>query len=68
MLLIWVVSRLRTPPARVRPLLEARRLYLQSFFDSIETQFGTLQDYLEHGLGLSGLDLQQLQAKMVEAD
>jgi len=67
MALIWVASRLRTPPARVRPLLEARRPYLQSFFDSIDRQYGSVPAYLYQGLGLTPAELGLLNEKMVEA-
>jgi protein-tyrosine phosphatase len=65
--LIWGMSLLRTPPPRVRPLLEARRAYLQSFFDSIERQFGSVQAYLLQGLGLTQHELELLNEKMIEA-
>jgi protein-tyrosine phosphatase len=64
-ILIWAASLLRTPPSRVKPLLEARRSYLQVFFDSIDLQFGSLQGYLQQGLGLSSAELQQLQDRLV---
>ncbi len=65
--LIWFASRLRTPPSRFRPLLETRRLYLQSFFENIEHRYGSVDAYLRQGLGLKSSELEILQEKLLEA-
>jgi len=65
--LIWFASRLRTTPRRFRPLLETRTVYLQSFFESIEAQYGSVEDYLHQGLCLQPAELELLQAKLLEA-
>lgn len=36
----------------IRPLLEQRAAYLDSFFDGVDAEYGTFNRYLRHGLGL----------------
>jgi len=64
--LVWLASRLRTPPSRFRPLLETRRPYLQAFFESIERQYGSLEAYLQQGLGFQPPELEILKEKLLE--
>jgi protein-tyrosine phosphatase len=64
--LVWLASRLRTPPSHFRPLLETRGLYLQAFFESIERQYGSVDAYLRQGLGLQPFELELLKEKLLE--
>jgi protein-tyrosine phosphatase len=63
--LVWLASRLRTPPAHFRPLLETRRAYLQAFFESIERQHGSMDAYLRQGLELQPSELELLKEKLL---
>lgn len=46
----------------IRSLLSVRREYLQAAIDSIISKYGTLENYLEMGLGLDGVTRQKLKA------
>jgi protein-tyrosine phosphatase len=64
--LVWVASRLRTPPSHFRPLLETRHAYLRAFFESIERQYGSVAAYLHQGMGLQPFELELLKEKLLE--
>jgi protein-tyrosine phosphatase len=51
--LIPIYSLWRTKPLDLLPLLEARPEYLQASFDVIEQEWGTVQNYLRKGLGVT---------------
>ncbi len=48
------------------PLLEVRPIYLQAAFQVIEEQYGSLDEYLENGLGVSPQERKMLQTKYLE--
>ncbi|RFA33200.1 hypothetical protein CAI16_15630 [Virgibacillus dokdonensis] len=51
--------------AFMQAMLEARREYLQAFFDEVESQFGSVDQYINEGIGLSKSDLKTLQAALL---
>ena len=61
-----VYSLFRTGPDDMAPLLEARRSYLAASLDAIDERYGSIDGYLEHGLGV-GPDLRErMQALFLE--
>jgi len=64
--LLRVVSLFRTHPDEVRPLLSARREYLQAAFDAIRQEHGSLDIYLEQALGVDPDERKQLQDRLLE--
>lgn len=51
--LVPIYSMFRTKGSDLEPLLDARRPYLKASFDTIEAEYGTVDNYLEKGLGVS---------------
>lgn len=49
-----------------KPLLTVEASYLQTALDAVQTQYGDMDNYLKHGLGLSQETLYVLRGKMVE--
>ncbi len=66
--LFWlrVFSLFRTDPEQVRPLLEARRPYLQAAFDTLEADHGSFDAYLRDALGVSSAEQRALQERLLE--
>jgi len=66
--LFWlrVFSLFRTDPEQVRPLMEARRPYLQAAFDTLEADHGSFDAYLRDALGVSDGERRALQARLLE--
>jgi protein tyrosine/serine phosphatase len=62
---IQVVSLFRTSPAEARPLLEARRGYLEAGLSAVREGWGDVDGYLERGLGLTPERREQLRAKLL---
>ncbi len=56
-------------PAAIRPgyraVLDVREEYLRSGFDEVTAKYGTFDNYLRAGLGLSGRDLRALRAQLL---
>lgn len=56
-------------PAVIRPgykaVLDVRAEYLQSGFDEVTAKYGTFDDYLRTGLGLTAKDLRALRAQLL---
>ncbi len=48
------------------PLLEARREYLDAAYGRIKNEYGTVEDYIRHGLGLSEAERCSLNALLLE--
>lgn len=63
----WVplYSFFRTNPDDLLPLLEARRSYLQESFDAITEEYGSIDNYLEQGLGVTPTVRTQLRANLL---
>jgi protein-tyrosine phosphatase len=64
--MIWLFSLSRTSPATLGPLLEPRQAYLAAFFEQIELLYGSVEMYLEQGLGLSPKRLEMLRFNLTE--
>jgi protein-tyrosine phosphatase len=54
------------PPERMRPLLHAAPEYLDAAFAQVEADYGTLDRFLDEGLGLGGDELAALRARLLE--
>jgi protein-tyrosine phosphatase len=52
---------------RFLPLLEARREYLEAAYGRIKNDYGTLEEYFRHGLGLTDLCRSRLNALLLES-
>jgi len=52
--------------AKFIPIFEARREYLEAAFDQISSDFGSLDDYVRNGLGVSDEDRLRLNALLLE--
>ena len=59
-------SRFRIPREDIRPLMEVRRPYLESAFAAIDRAYGSLDNYLHEGLGLTDQDLGRLRETLLE--
>jgi protein-tyrosine phosphatase len=65
----FAVGRLRgqvADPAAVLPMLEARPEYLRAGFAAVAQEYGTFDDYLRDGLGLSDGELTALRTNLLE--
>ncbi len=51
--------------ALMQAMLEARREYLQAFFDEVQTQFGSVDQYIHEAIGLSKSDVETLRASLL---
>ena len=51
---------------KLRVLLGVEPGWLEAAFDQIDADWGSFDNYLSHGLGLSGDDLAQLRATLLE--
>jgi protein-tyrosine phosphatase len=63
---IQLVSLLRTSPSEARPLLEARREYLEAGLAAIREAHGGVDRYLERGLGIDASERERLRALLLE--
>jgi protein-tyrosine phosphatase len=50
----------------MRPLLHAAPEYLDAAFAQVEADYGTLDRFLDEGLGLGGDELAALRARLLE--
>jgi len=46
--------------------MAAKESYIQATFNSIETQYGTMENFLFKGIGLSKKDIKQLRKKLLD--
>lgn len=60
MRLVPIYSLFRTRGEDLEPLLDAREPYLRASLDTIEEHYGSVDAYLEHGLGVSETERAQL--------
>ena len=49
-----------------KALAMVRKEYLQAFFDEIKVKFGTAENYLKQGLGLTDAELAQMREMFLE--
>ena len=65
-----VAATLKALPASMaaiyEPLLGVQASYLQAGLDEVKTEYGSMDNYLQHGLGLSQETLYVLRGKLVE--
>ena len=66
LLRVRILSLFRTDPELLRPLLEARRVYLEAAFTAIEQQHGSFDVYLREALGVDDDERAALQALLLE--
>jgi protein-tyrosine phosphatase len=65
---IWMIrfaSLFRTSADQVRPLLGVEAQYLQAAFDTIDQQYGSMDNYLLTGLGITPAIRQKLRANLL---
>ena len=60
---LWLFS--KEDAETVRPLLSARRSYLQAAFDAIDEEYGSIDTYLSEALGVDGPRREQLRALLL---
>ncbi len=53
-------------PEKLRALLEAQPAYIQSFFDTIDKNFGSMDNFLHQELGLSNTQLKKLKKQYLQ--
>src|SRR6185436_11756577 len=56
------VGALLYDPELLRPLIEARREYLQASFDAADEQYGSFNKYVSKGLGVDKATLAKIRA------
>jgi protein-tyrosine phosphatase len=56
----------RTPRNAVRALLEVRPEYLDASFTAIDERYGSLDNYLDQGLGIDEPTLQRLRTALLD--
>jgi protein-tyrosine phosphatase len=59
------VGALLYDPELLRPLIEARREYLQSSFDAVEDEYGSFDKYLTKGLGIDKATQAKIRANLL---
>jgi protein-tyrosine phosphatase len=63
---IPMISRLKASPDAIRALMQARTEYLQAAFDTIASDFGTVEAFLDQGLKLGPDNRQRLRSILCE--
>ncbi len=63
---VYLGTLFQVTPDQIRPLLEVRREYLEAAFQAIDEQYGSFENYLKKGLGLSNRELAQLRDRLLE--
>jgi len=66
---IWMIrlgSLFRTDPEKIRPLLGVERSFIVAALDQMKTEYGSIDNYLRLGLGLSDDELLRLREKFLE--
>lgn len=61
-----VGSWFRTPASEVRPLLEVRREFLEAGIETIKADYGSIDAYIEQGLGIDAATRERLRAALLE--
>jgi protein-tyrosine phosphatase len=61
-----LTDRKGVPPELMRPLLHAAPEYLEAAFAQVEADYGTLDRFLDEGLGLAEDELAALRARLLE--
>ena len=65
MMLIRVYMFFQDKSESIRPLLQVRRDYLTAAFDAIDEEYGSFDEYLREGLGVSDAERERLQAALL---
>ena len=65
--MIRLGSFFRTDPEIVRPLLGVEEPYIRAALAQIKLDFGTLENYIRDGLGVSDSELAQIRANLLTA-
>ena len=65
-LLVRLASLFRVGEEEIRPLVEARPEYLEAALDTIDEHYGSVENYLREGLGLTSTRLERLRAATLE--
>ena len=63
---VYLGTFFQVTPDQIRPLLEVRREYLEAAFAAIDEEYGSFENYLDKGLGLSDRELAQLRDRLLE--
>ncbi len=66
---IWMIrlgSLFRTDPEQVRPLLGVEAAYIDAAFDTMKSEYGSIDNYLREGLGLSDALREKLRNNLLE--
>ena len=58
----------RADTAGVQPMMEVRRSYLQAAFDTMQQDYGSIDNYLREGLGVDDEFRTQLRARYLESE
>ncbi|MFU0790012.1 tyrosine-protein phosphatase [Virgibacillus proomii] len=59
------VEKIQADKALIQAMLEARREYLQAFFDEIKSQFGSVDQYVKEAIGFTKNDVEMLKAHLL---
>jgi protein-tyrosine phosphatase len=62
---IQQVQSLMENPELLRAVLEVRKEYIQSSFDAVDAEYGSMPRYLRKGLGLTAADIAALRANLL---
>jgi len=52
-------------PELLRPLIEARREYLEASFEAADTEYGSFDKYVSKGLGINKATLAKIRANLL---
>lgn len=63
---VFMGTLFRVRPRQMRPLLEARPEYLAAAFNTMKSQYGSIQGYLRTGLGLTEAVRESLKSALLE--
>ncbi|MBK7171445.1 MAG: tyrosine-protein phosphatase [Gammaproteobacteria bacterium] len=67
LLILRVVSLFRTDPELARPLLGVERAYIEAALDTIEREYGGVENYLRNELGIDDDTLSKLRANLLQS-
>lgn len=66
---IWMIrfgSFFQTDPEKIRPLLGVEESFIVAAFDQMKKDYGSVENYLRDGLGISDAEIQQLRDRFLE--
>lgn len=65
----WLIrfeSLFRTDPEEIRPLLGVKQRYIEAAFEAMESEYGSIDNFIRDGLGIDAAMREQLRSNLLE--